>query len=232
MKTIALNKMKLVKIVVFSTAILGSFYVIYLPVLANSNINDQLNFHNTLVHQLDDISLTDWEMKALQKLVENYEVTDEEIINIFQTNSSLTRAEFAIILNTTLNYIYESLENNYINTISQDDIATIEQLINEFATEFAILRGRIDGLQARTTEQELTQFSTTTKLTGIATFNISGVAFNDTINAEGINEIQAFRDNNNNPIVRRINQENITLSQKVELSLNTSLTGDDLLLTT
>merc|ERR1712216_579176 len=43
----------------------------------------------------------------------------------------------------------------------------LRRLISEFETELAVLRGRVDGLEARVGELEATQFSTTTKLKGV-----------------------------------------------------------------
>ena len=42
----------------------------------------------------------------------------------------------------------------------------LRRLMAEFETELAILKGRVDGLEARVGELEATQFSTTTKLKG------------------------------------------------------------------
>ena len=45
----------------------------------------------------------------------------------------------------------------------------LRRLLKEFETELAILKGRVDGLEARVGELEATQFSTT-KLSGKSTF--------------------------------------------------------------
>ena len=42
----------------------------------------------------------------------------------------------------------------------------LRRLMAEFETELAILKGRVDGLEAKVGELEATQFSTTTKLKG------------------------------------------------------------------
>jgi hypothetical protein len=49
--------------------------------------------------------------------------------------------------------------------------------MKEFEKELAILKGRVDGLEARVGELEATQFSTTTKLKGQATFVIGANTF-------------------------------------------------------
>ncbi|MFM6007258.1 MAG: iron uptake porin, partial [Sphaerospermopsis kisseleviana] len=83
----------------------------------------------------------------------------------------------------------------------------------------ATLRGRVDALEARTAELEANQFSTTTKLRGEAIFSVSQ-AFGDK---------QADQDNNpnNNPNL----DSNITFSNRVRLSLESSFMGTDVLQT-
>jgi hypothetical protein len=53
----------------------------------------------------------------------------------------------------------------------------LKRLMKEFEKELAIPKGRVDGLEARVGELEATQFSTTTKLKGVATFVIGANAF-------------------------------------------------------
>lgn len=53
----------------------------------------------------------------------------------------------------------------------------LKRLMKEFEQELAIIRGRVDGLEARVGELEATQFSTTTKLRGVATFVLGANSF-------------------------------------------------------
>ena len=46
----------------------------------------------------------------------------------------------------------------------------LRRLMAEFETELAILKGRVDGLEAKVGELEATQFSTSTKLKGQASW--------------------------------------------------------------
>jgi hypothetical protein len=52
--------------------------------------------------------------------------------------------------------------------------------MKEFEKELAVLKGRVDGLEAKVGELEATQFSTTTKLSGIATFVLGANSFSGT----------------------------------------------------
>ena len=80
--------------------------------------------------------------------------------------------------------------------------------MKEFEKELAILKGRVDGLAARVGELEATQFSTTTKLIGVATFVIGANSFggdakqgvNDYIFNTGAasNSLEGFKGNERN----------------------------------
>uniref|UniRef100_UPI0037045E1F iron uptake porin n=1 Tax=Parasynechococcus sp. TaxID=3101203 RepID=UPI0037045E1F len=94
----------------------------------------------------------------------------------------------------------------------------LRRLIKEFETELAVLRGRVDGLEARVGELEATQFSTTTKLKGQATFVLGAV------HAKGDNPGN-IRDDYN------ASQGALNFSYDLRLGLKTSFTGKDLLFT-
>jgi chromosome segregation ATPase len=57
---------------------------------------------------------------------------------------------------------------------TKEDLATVQALQDEFKTELASLKGRVDTLEARAKTLEAQQFSTTTKLQREAIF--SGIA--------------------------------------------------------
>ena len=72
----------------------------------------------------------------------------------------MTRYEAAALLNACLDRITEVTDE-------------LHRLLKEFETELAILNGRVDGLEARVGELEATQFFTTTKLKGQASWAVS-----------------------------------------------------------
>ena len=78
----------------------------------------------------------------------------------FRGNRAMTRYEAAALLNACLDRITEVTDE-------------LKRLIKEFETELAIIKGRVDGLEARVGELEATQFSTTTKLKGSLYFSCS-----------------------------------------------------------
>ena len=111
----------------------------------------------TSVTQFSDVYPTDWAYQALSNLVEQYGCVAGYPNGTFRGNRAMTRYEAAALLNACLDRITEVTDE-------------LRRLLKEFETELAILRGRVDGLEARVGELEATQFSTTTKLKGKSTF--------------------------------------------------------------
>ena len=107
----------------------------------------------TSVTQFSDVYPTDWAYQALSNLVEQYGCVAGYPNGTFRGNRAMTRYEAAALLNACLDRITEITDE-------------LRRLIKEFETELAIIRGRVDGLEARVGELEATQFSTTTKLKG------------------------------------------------------------------
>ena len=173
----------------------------------------------TSVSQLSDVRPTDWAFQALQSLVERYGCIAGYPDGTFRGNRAMTRYEFAAGLNACLDKVNELIRAGTTNLATKQDLAALQRLQEEFAAELATLRGRVDALEARTSELEANQFSTTTKLTGEAIFALSD-DFGGSAGFFG-------RDR------RRIgsNENEAVFQQRVRLNLNTSFTGRDLLLT-
>ncbi len=168
----------------------------------------------TSVSQLSDVQPTDWAFQALQSLVERYGCIAGYPDGTFRGNRALTRFEFAAGLNACLDRVTELLQAALSDAVSRDDLALLQRLQEEFAGELAILRGRVDGLEARTAELEVNQFSTTTKLTGEAIFAISD---------DFTGEISDILDSDDDT--------QTVFQNRVRLNFNTTFNGRDLLLT-
>ncbi|MEG3956643.1 iron uptake porin [Microcoleus sp. herbarium2] len=167
----------------------------------------------TSVSQLSDVRPTDWAFQALQSLVERYGCIVGYPDGTYRGNRALTRYEFAAGVNACLDKITQLIGSTG-NFVTRDDLAILQRLQEEFAAELATLRGRVDGLEARTAELEANQFSTTTKLAGEVIFALS-----DTFVGDGID----FDDDQDDTATN--------LGYRVRLNLNTSFTGRDLLRT-
>jgi Carbohydrate-selective porin, OprB family/S-layer homology domain len=160
----------------------------------------------TGVNQLRDVAPTDWSFEALQSLVERYGCIAGYPNGTFRGNKSLSRYEFAAGLNACMNQIERLVASS--QSIAREDLDKIQRLTQEFQAELATLKGRVDGIEARTAELEDNQFSTTTKLEGQSIFALGGIATGD--NADGE---KASR--------------NTVFGNRTRLEFNTSFKGDD-----
>ena len=147
----------------------------------------------TSVTQFSDVYPTDWAYQALAGLVETYGCVAGYPNGTFRGNRAMTRFEAAALLNACLDRVTEVTDE-------------LRRLMAEFETELAILKGRVDGLEARVGELEATQFSTTTKLKGYSAWVLGAL--------DGID-----------------GKEATTLNYDLRLKLATSFTGKDQLTT-
>jgi hypothetical protein len=193
--------------------------------------SDQSMEQVTSVSQLSDVQPTDWAYQALQSLVERYGCIAGYPNGTFRGNRAATRYELAAALNACLDQISDRFA-------TKEDLEAVKALQEEFKTELATLKGRVDSLEARTATLEAQQFSTTTKLSGLAFFNVTGAFAGNGLQANGVDGILPFRalgepDRDpvtNIPRVRIVdNDPNVTMSGLVWLNFNTSFSGKDLL---
>ena len=128
----------------------------------------------------------DWTHQSIKDLV-NARGCD---VNV--SDRSLTRFEAAAIVNSCLGNVAE--------------VTNVERsLIDEFSSEIALLRGRVDGIEARMNEFEAGSFSSTTTLDGKAVMAIGAVG-----DGKEVGESEA-----------------VTAAYVYQMNLNTSFTGDD-----
>ncbi|MEH2276597.1 MAG: iron uptake porin [Nostoc sp.] len=167
----------------------------------------------TSVSQFSDVQPTDWAFQALQSLVERYGCIAGYPNGTYRGNRAMTRYEFAAGLNACLDRVNELIATATADLVSKQDLATLQRLQEEYSAELATLRGRVDGLEARTSELEANQFSTTTKLVGEAIFAVSDL-FGDNRAVPGGAPIQDL-------------DSNTTFSDRVRLNLLSSFTGKD-----
>ncbi|ELS05482.1 putative S-layer protein [Xenococcus sp. PCC 7305] len=125
----------------------------------------------TNVNQLRDVSPTDWAYEALRSLVDRYGCIVGYPDQTFKGNQALSRYEFAAGLNACLNQIERLIASS--EAVLQEDLETINQLMQEFEAELVTIAGRVDSLDARVAFLEDVQFSTTAKLRGFVTFGLT-----------------------------------------------------------
>jgi hypothetical protein len=160
----------------------------------------------TSVNQFGDVRPTDWAYQALSNLVEKYGCVAGYPNGSFKGGSAMTRYEAAALLNACLDRVTEVTDE-------------IKRLMGEFEKELTVLKGRVDGLEGTVGELVANQFSTTTKLTGVATFVLGGVSNTPDFDPPGA-------------AVGPQSQSNVTFNYDVRLNLDSSFTGKDLLRTT
>ena len=159
----------------------------------------------TSISQFSDVKPTDWAYQALSNLIERYGCVAGYPNGTYKGGQAMTRFEAAALLNACLDRVTEVTDE-------------LKRLMKEFEKELAILKGRVDGLEARVGELEANQFSTTTKLKGIATFVLGANSYSGT-NSAGVDFLKGT-------------QGATTFNYDVRLNFDTSFTGKDLLRTT
>ena len=159
----------------------------------------------TTIGQFTDVAPDDWAYQALNALVERYGCVAGYPDGRFLGHRSISRFEAAALLNACLDRVSDITDE-------------LRRLLLEFEAELALIRGRVDGLEARVGELDVTQFSTTTKLTGQISFAFGANAFKGSAR-------KLVKRNRRDFGAASVNYDN-------QLTLLTSFTGKDLLTTT
>ncbi|MCL6434706.1 MAG: iron uptake porin [Leptolyngbyaceae cyanobacterium HOT.MB2.61] len=183
---------------------------------ADTAIGDDGMEQVTSVSQLTDVKPTDWAFQALQSLVERYGCIVGYPDKTFRGNRALSRYEFAAGLNACMDRISELIAAGTANLARKEDLVALQKLQEEFAAELAVLRGRVDALEARTATLETQQFSTTTKLFGQVILGVQG-------RNEAKVDLAGFRFSDDS--------DQINVISNVQLSLYTQFSDRSLLLT-
>jgi hypothetical protein len=163
----------------------------------------------TSVTEFSDVSPGDWAYEALAYLANSEAQGGLDCLEgypdgTYRGGRAMTRFEFAAGLASCLDAVVGRLES-----LDPEALARIEALQREFAAELAVLRGRVDALEAAVEELEANQFSTTTRLNGRAVF-----AFSDIFGSSAIEDAN-----------------NTVFQSRVRLNFDTSFTGRDRLRT-
>jgi hypothetical protein len=177
-----------------------------------NSVNDNVMSQVNSVSQLSDVQPTDWAFQALQSLVERYGCIAGYPNGTYRGNRAMSRYEFAAGLNACLNRVNELIATATTDLVRKQDLETLQKLQQEYGAELAALRGRIDAVEASTANLEAHQFSTTTKLNGVAIFAPVTVFTGDNARGNRISKTPIFAD-------------------RVRLNFDTSFTGEDQLRT-
>ena len=199
----------------------------------------------TSITQFSDVYPTDWAYQALSNLIERYGCVAGYPNGTYRGNRAMTRFEAAALLNACLDRVTEVTDE-------------LKRLMKEFEKELAIVKGRVDGLEARVGELEATQFSTTTKLDGQTSFVFGANAFGGDLfysnaNLNSINSVFPSDGEGDGGVAIVVGSDDLdvdfpkgtsyqdyaatqygatTFNYDIQLNFNTSFTGKDLLTTT
>jgi hypothetical protein len=173
----------------------------------------------TSIGAFSDVRPTDWAFQALTGLIERYGCVAGYPDGTYRGSRTMTRYEAAALLNGCLDRITEVTDE-------------LKRLMKEFEMELAVLRGRVDGLEARVGELEASQFATTTRLSGLATFVIGANSYGGDFRTTPLTAFLSGAE-----VSRRYAREaarlqgSTALNYDLQLTLDTSFTGKDLLRT-
>jgi hypothetical protein len=167
--------------------------------LNNEDVNKYASVQQvTSITQFSDIQPTDWAYQALGNLVERYGCVAGYPNGTFVGRQAMTRFEAAALLNACLDRVTETTDE-------------LKKLLAEFDAELTVITSRVDGLESKVGQLQATQFSTTTKLKGEASFVLGGVP--------------GLKTNDGG------NVGNTAFNYDLRLNFDTSFTGKDLLRT-
>jgi len=159
------------------------------------------------ISRFSDVHPTDWAYQALNDLAERHGCVAGLPGGKFRGNQAITRYEAASILNECLDRVTEVTDE-------------VRRLVKEFDVELATIRGSVDGIEARVGEMEATQFSTTTKLSGTATWVVGANAFEGDALQSGVSR--------NRVAEASEDDGSVVFNYDYQLDLDTSFTGEDL----
>lgn len=159
------------------------------------------------IRSFSDLQPSDWAYQALIQVANQYGCIEGYRNGSFDGTSAISRYEAAALLHSCLNRVGESSEE-------------LRLLQREFGEEMAILKGRVDDLEARSAEIAATQFSPTTRLRGEASFIVGGVNYGGDVAANRVGV---------SPLLPR--QDALHMIYSLRVGLDTSYTGKDLLYT-
>ncbi|MEB3271729.1 MAG: iron uptake porin [Synechococcus sp.] len=186
-----------------------------LPGISRYSADEQV----TGISQFSDIRPGDWAYQALSNLIERYGCVAGYPNGSYRGGQAMTRFEAAALLNACLDRISEATDE-------------LKKLMAEFEQELAVLRGRVDGLEARVGALTAGRFSPTTRLTGLATFVVGANAFSGSAINTAANSVNRAPNPFTGAARTPVPLPNATtFNYDLQLTLDTSFSGRDLLRT-
>lgn len=158
------------------------------------------------ISQFSDLQATDWAYQALSQLIERYGCLAGYPNGRVRGGEAISRYEAAALLNACL---------DRVSAVSDE----LKKLLGEFELELAVLRGRVDALDAQVGQLEAMQFATTTRLNADTRWVLGGQTF-------GGNQVAS---NNTDALTGTPLRNGLSFNYDIRLNFDTSFTGKDLL---
>ncbi|MFN5118112.1 MAG: iron uptake porin [Cyanobacteriota bacterium] len=167
----------------------------------------------TSINQFSDLRPEDWAYQALSALVSRYGCIAGYPDGTFRGGQPITRYEAAALLNGCLDRVTEMTDE-------------VKRLLGELEKEMALLRGRVDGLEARLGEVDAMQFSTTTRLMGVSAMYLNTASGPNKAVSSAIEVLQPGKLGRTNAEPEPLNAA-LAFQYSTILGLSTSFNGKD-----
>lgn len=100
------------------------------------------------VSELTDVKGDEWAYKAVQELVEKYDVLEGYPDGTYKGKKPATRFELAACVYDLATYFSEEI------ALDREDLAKLAKLLNEFSGEIKAIQARVDTLETKVTTLE------------------------------------------------------------------------------
>ena len=97
------------------------------------------------VNELSDVEGSEWAYKAVQELVEKYDVLEGYPDGTFKGKKPSTRFELAAAVYDLATYFSDEI------ALDREDLAKLAKLLDEFSGEMKTLQAKVDQLEAKVT---------------------------------------------------------------------------------
>ena len=100
------------------------------------------------VNELSDVEGDEWAYKAVQELVEKYDVLEGYPDGTFKGKKPSTRFELAAAVYDLATYFSDEI------AVDRDDLSKLAKLLDEFSSDIKAIQGRVEQLETKVTAVE------------------------------------------------------------------------------
>ena len=122
--------------------VLSSFQAVY------AQAAKQKDASVVAVNELSDVEGDEWAYKAVQELVEKYDVLEGYPDGTFKGKQPSTRFELAAAVYDLATYFSDEI------AVDRDDLSKLAKLLDEFSSDIKAIQGRVEQLETKVTAVE------------------------------------------------------------------------------